>query len=239
MTLSPDGRRLAFRHPLIGSTAVDPATPRSRRSTGHSPAYSTTSWNASLAPGQAAAGRDETVAGLLEEAARRRLRRGDALGAVSALTRAAGLSPGRPTRAAGSPRRPTSAPTPQGCRRTPRTCSRRPGWPTPPGQQSLHAAAASAFLLINGTATSIPPTGCWSGDRGGPTRLRRLRPGPRGSSALLVLLCWYGGDPALWRPLLAFMDRLTPEPPELLGLIIRTFADPAHTEPRGPARLRS
>ncbi|WEP00813.1 hypothetical protein A6P39_042345 (plasmid) [Streptomyces sp. FXJ1.172] len=43
--------------------------------------------------GEAAVGPDETVAALLEEAARRRLRRGDALGAVTAMTRAAGLSP--------------------------------------------------------------------------------------------------------------------------------------------------
>ncbi|MFD0391906.1 hypothetical protein ACFQ3Z_00840 [Streptomyces nogalater] len=27
---------------------------------------------------------------------------------------------------------------------------------------------------------------------------------------LLVLLCWYGGEPALWQPLLTFVDRLTP-----------------------------
>ncbi len=38
------------------------------------------------------------------------------------------------------------------------------------------------------------------------------------------------GDPKLRRPLIAFADRLTPEPPELLWGIIQTFGDR-----RGPA----
>jgi predicted ATPase len=95
VTISADNRRLAFRHPLIGSAVVEPATAAERRRAHQALAgvlgdeLERRAWHL----GEAAVGPDETVAALLEEAARRRLRRGDALGAVTALTRAAGLSP--------------------------------------------------------------------------------------------------------------------------------------------------
>ncbi|WP_320779346.1 AAA family ATPase [Streptomyces sp. CRN 30] len=95
IVISADNRRLSFRHPLIGSAVVEQATAADRRRAHQALAEALEdqperrAWHL----GEAAAGPDETVAALLEEAARRRLRRGDALGAVAALTRAAGLSP--------------------------------------------------------------------------------------------------------------------------------------------------
>ncbi|MGW1599222.1 hypothetical protein ACWCQG_36815, partial [Streptomyces sp. NPDC002343] len=95
VTVSADNRRLSFRHPLIGSAVVELATASERRRTHQALAdvlgdqLERRAWHL----GEAARGPDATVAALLEEAARRRLRRGDALGAVTALTRAAGLSP--------------------------------------------------------------------------------------------------------------------------------------------------
>ncbi|MFD0391905.1 hypothetical protein ACFQ3Z_00835 [Streptomyces nogalater] len=95
MTVSADNRRLSFRHPLIGSAVVEPATASERRRAHQALAdvlgdqLERRAWHL----GEAARGPDAMVAALLEEAARHRLRRGDALGAVTALTRAAGLSP--------------------------------------------------------------------------------------------------------------------------------------------------
>ncbi|MGW1468233.1 ATP-binding protein [Streptomyces sp. NPDC002308] len=240
VTVSADNRRLSFRHPLIGSAVVELATASERRKAHQALAAvlgdqpERRAWHL----GEAAVGPDEEVAALLEHAARRRLRRGDALGAVTALTRAAGLSPA----VADQSRRLAEAAYVgvdsggeledasrllAGARRV-----------HPVGPESLHAAAASAFLLINK-----------DGDIDTAYRLLvgAIEAGGHGYDAsddalvealhLLVLLCWYGGDPELWEPLRGFVDRLTPRPPELLWVVTQTFADPARTGPAVLARL--
>ncbi|MFE7393151.1 hypothetical protein [Streptomyces sp. NPDC057582] len=179
--------------------------------------------------GEAAMGPDETVAALPEEAARRRLRRGDALGAVAALTRAAGLSPST----ADESRRPAEAAyvgVDSGGELDDASrllAGARLVRPTT-GQQSLHAAAASAFLPINrdgdiDTAYRLLVGAIEAGDHGWDASDAALVE----ALHLLVLLCWYGGTPDLFPPLFAFVDRLTPEPPELLWVITRTFSDPS------------
>jgi DNA-binding CsgD family transcriptional regulator len=92
-----DGRthRLTFRHPMIGSAVVALATNAERRSAHDLLAKVWADqpdrrvWHlaeASVAP-------DEHVAALLEQASQRVLRRGDGVGAVNSLMRAADLSP--------------------------------------------------------------------------------------------------------------------------------------------------
>ncbi len=225
VTISAHNRRLSFRHPLIGSAVVELATASERRRAHQALAgvlgdqLERRAWHL----GEAAVGPDETVAALLEEAARRRLRRGDALGALTALTRSAGLS----TNAADESRRlaeaayvgvDSSGELEDASRLLAGARLVHPGT----GQQSLHAAAASAFLLINrdgdiDTAYRLLVGAIESGghdwDASDDALIEALH--------LLVLLCWYGGDPVLWQPLFAFMDRLTPEPPELLWVIPR------------------
>jgi hypothetical protein len=150
VTVSTDNRRLSFRHPLIGSAVGELATAAERRRAHRALAdvlgdrLERRAWHL----GEAAVGPDETIAALLEEAARRRLRRGDALGAVAALTRAAGLSPA----ASEESRRLAEAAyvgvdSSSTLDDAPRLLAGAQAHPT--GQQSLHAAAASAFLLIN------------------------------------------------------------------------------------------
>ncbi|MEE4545836.1 AAA family ATPase [Streptomyces sp. V4-01] len=233
VTVSADNRRLFFRHPLIGAAVVDIATAAERRRAHRALAdalgdqLERRAWHL----GEAAAGPDEEVAALLEEAARSRLRRGDALGAVAALARAAGLSPAAPDE---SRRLAEAAYVGVDSGGELEDASRllagarlvHPGT----GQQSLHAAAASAFLLINrdgdmDTAHRLLVGAIESGDHGYDAHDAALIE----ALHLLVLLCWYGGDPELWRPLLTFVDRLTPEPPELLRVIVQTFGDPART----------
>jgi DNA-binding CsgD family transcriptional regulator len=233
VTVSADNRRLSFRHPLIGAAVVDGATASERRRAHQALAdvlddqLERRAWHL----GEAAVGQDETVAALLEEAARRRLRRGDALGAVSALARAAGLSPAAPDQS----RRLAEAAyvgVDSGGELEDATRLLAGAKLVHPVtvQESLHAAAASAFLLINrdgdvDTAYRLLVGAIESGQHGYDASDDALVE----ALHLLVLLCWYGGDPELWRPLLKFVDRLTPEAPDLLRVVIDTFGDPART----------
>ncbi|MFD6530993.1 ATP-binding protein [Streptomyces sp. NPDC060184] len=241
VTVSADNRRLSFKHPLIGSAVVELATASERRRAHQALAgvlgdqLERRAWHL----GEAAVGPDETVAALLEEAGRHRLRRGDALGAVAALTRAAGLS----ASAADESRRLAEAAyvgvdsggeLDEASRLLAGARLVHPGT----GRESLHAAAASAFLLINrdgdiDTAYRLLVGAIEAGQHGydasDPALVEALH--------LLVLLCWYGGRPELWQPLIAFVDRLTPKPPELLWVITQTFGDPARTGPAALPRL--
>ena len=87
--------RLAFRHPLTRSAVVGLSTSAQRRRAHAALARHLTgepdrrAWHLA----QAATGPDEQVAGLLEQAAQGIRHRGDAVGAVTALLRAADLTP--------------------------------------------------------------------------------------------------------------------------------------------------
>jgi hypothetical protein len=87
--------RVHFRHPLIRATVIELAPPAQRAW-----AHGRLAWvlqhdpvRQALHLAAAAQGTDESVAALLEGAARALLRRGDAVGAFRGLLRAADLSP--------------------------------------------------------------------------------------------------------------------------------------------------
>jgi DNA-binding CsgD family transcriptional regulator len=88
-------RRVTFRHPLIRSAAVEVSTAGQRRRAHRALAavLADQPERRALHLGEACVEPDEEVAGLLDEAARRTLARGDYSGAVAMLTRAAELSP--------------------------------------------------------------------------------------------------------------------------------------------------
>ncbi|MFJ4438002.1 AAA family ATPase [Streptomyces sp. NPDC088923] len=240
VSLSPGARSLSFRHPLIAAAVVDQASLSDCRRAHRALAEvlrdkpERRAWHL----GEAAAGPDEDVATLLEEAARHRSRRGDALGAVTALTRAAGLSPA----AADKSRRLAEAAyigaDAGGELEDASRLLAGARLADAAGRESLHAAAASAFLLINKdgdieTAHRLLVGAIEEGDHGWDASNDAL------VEALhtLLLLCWYGGEPRLWHPLLRALDRLRPEPPELLWVCARTFGDPARTGPAALPRL--
>lgn len=241
--VSTGTRHLSFRHPLIGAAVVAQATSSERRKAHQALADvladrpERRAWHL----GEAASGPDEEVAALLEQGAHLRMRRGDALGAVTALTRSAGLSP----EAGDKSRRLAEAAyigTDAGGELVDATlllAGARAAHPT--GHDSLHAAAASAFLLINkdgdiDTAHRLLVGAIENSDHHGYDASNEALIDALHS---LVLLCWYGGDPKLWEPLLKALDRLTPEPPDLLWTVTQTFGDPARTGPRGLERLGS
>ncbi|MFF5553219.1 helix-turn-helix transcriptional regulator [Streptomyces olivaceoviridis] len=232
IAISAPSRRLSFRHPLIGAAVVAQATAADRRRAHRALAAVLTDQPERRAChlGEAATGPDETVAGLLEQAALLRLARGDALGAVAALTRAAGLSPApadesrRLAQAAyiGADSGGELADASRllaGARRA-----------DPSAGESLYAAAAFALLLINqegdiDTAHRLLAGAIETGGHGWDASDGAL------VEALftLITLCWSSGDPQKWRPLFRALDRLTPGPPDLLWVCAKTVADPART----------
>jgi DNA-binding CsgD family transcriptional regulator len=223
---------LTFRHPLIAAAVVDLATTRERREAHATLAGIFTAdperraWHLS----EAAESPDEQVAIQLAVAAHCMLRRGDAAGAVATLTRAADLTPdpaGRSRRLAeaaylgadaagalGTASRLLSA-----ARHTDRAAG-----------GSLHAAAATVQLLLNGggdveTAhrllVAAIETGEHGYDAGDPALIDALH--------MLLLLCWFTGRPESWLPLHVAIAKLHPAPPDLLRATAAIFGDPART----------
>ena len=145
-------RRLAFRHPLIRSAVVELSTEDECRRAHEQLAGlladqpDRQAWHlaeATMAP-------DEHVAGLLEQVAQRILARGDATGAVAALTRASELSPQRACRSRRSAKAAYIGATVAGELDTASQLldDARRADPDPGG--SLEAAIAASYLLLNG-----------------------------------------------------------------------------------------
>ncbi|POX64359.1 LuxR family transcriptional regulator [Streptomyces sp. Ru62] len=222
--------RVVFRHPLVRSAVVESSTNVERRRVHRRLADFFTrdterrAWHLA----ESAVEPDEAVAALLEEAARRKLHRGDAGGAIASLTRAAHLSP----RAADRGRRLAEAAY-LGADVTGElgTASRlldqaRSFDPSLGG--SLHAAAAAAFILVNGdgivdTAHRLVVSAIENGDHGYDAANTDL------TDALytLLLICWWAGREEFWAPLFDAIDRLVPEPPEIILLMSKAFPDTA------------
>ncbi|GHA65834.1 MULTISPECIES: ATP-binding protein [Streptomyces] len=233
VAISAGSRRLSFRHPLIGFAVVAQASAADRRRAHQGLAAVLTDQPERRAHhlGEATTGPDETVAELLEQAARLRLGRGDALGAMAALTRAAGLSPSsadESRRLAEAAYIGTDAGGGMADASSLLVGARRADPAT--REESLHAAAASALLLINeegdvNTAHRLLVGAIEAGGHGYDASDDAL------VEALftLITLCWYSGDPEKWAPLFRALDRMTPAPPDLLWVCAQTFADPART----------
>ncbi|MGP4020685.1 AAA family ATPase [Saccharopolyspora sp. 5N708] len=225
-------RQVSFRHPLIGSAAVQVSTGRELRWAHRCLAEALVdqperrAWHL----GEACVGADEQVAALLEQAAHAVLQRGDAVRAVASLTRAADLSP----LAADRTRRRAEAAY-IGADATGELGSARQllddAHGVDPGSSgSLHAAAAAVYLLINrdgdvDTAHRLLVGAVEAGEHGYDGQDNAL------VEALhtLLLVCWFGGRPELWEPFYAALERLTPRVPPLLALCSKTFPDPART----------
>jgi DNA-binding NarL/FixJ family response regulator len=224
--------RIAFRHPLIRSTIVTMSTHEERRYA-HLLLADTLqgdderrAWHLAAA----AAGPDEAVAGLLDRVAHRTMFRGDALGAVSALVRAAELSTTTAARGRRLAKAAYVGAEAGGTVDDPKTLLADARRASSDSTGSLHAANAAAFLMLNA-------------DGDVPTAHRLLvgavetaGHGYRADNGALIevmhtllLLSWYAGTPAHWDPFFRALRRLTPAPPGLLALMSRTFADPVRT----------
>ena len=205
ISLDVGGHRLVFRHPLVRATVIEVASAAERRRAHRALAqalgaeHERRAWHLA----QAATGPDEQIAALVEEAAYRRLRRGDATGAIGALIRAADLSPRGPD---ASRRLADAAYVGADVTGELGTASRlladvRRADAEMGEGQSLHAAIASAFLLLSSdgevdTAHQLLVAAI----EGAASRPERDDEGLIEALYTLSLVCHFGGRAELWNP---------------------------------------
>ncbi|WP_260609275.1 helix-turn-helix transcriptional regulator [Streptomyces sp. WAC 01325] len=225
-------QRFVFRHPLIRSAVVEASTIGERR-TAHRELAAVLvehperrAWHL----GESATGPDNDTASLLEEAARLAQRRGDATSAIASLIRAADLSPASSDRGRRLAEAAYIGTESVGELRGASHLLDEARRTSPIAGASLHAATATSLLLINDDgdvlhAYKLLLAAVDAADHGYDS----------GNAALvealyaLLLLCWFAGRRELWEPVVAAIDRLTPEVPDLLWILSRTFPDPART----------
>jgi DNA-binding CsgD family transcriptional regulator len=222
--------RVVFRHPLIRSAVVEMATADQRRHSHRVLAERLAdqperrAWHLA----EAAIEPDEQLAALLQSVAHANLRRGWGVGAISALLRAAELSPAGSDRASrlGEAAYLGSIVTGD-LRDAPRLLqAAREADPREGG--SLAAAVAGSYYLLNA-----------DGDVDTAHRLMvgaiETLPDRRNArdkvliEALytLLLVCFFSGRADMWEPFDAAVRRLAPRPPELLAILSDTLSDPA------------
>ncbi|MDQ1489854.1 MAG: hypothetical protein QOJ23_2368, partial [Actinomycetota bacterium] len=234
--------RVAFHHPLVRSTVVELSTDSERRAAHRGLAEALTdqperhAWHLADATVES----DEHVAGLLEQAGRRALPRGDATGAVAALLRAADLSPRGADR---SRRLAEAAYVGADVAGELRDATRLlvDARQADPGRAgSLQAAVTTAFLLLNGEGDIDTAHRLLTGAIA--TQAGRYDPDDRALVEALYMLCTvcaFGGRPELWEPFHRALARLAPEGSPGLSLCARLFADPARATPAAVDELEA
>ena len=237
-----DDRRgqLRFRHPMIRSSVVERSTLDERRAAhqrlaevladqperrGHHLA------EAAFAP-------DQDVADAVEDGAHRTLQRGDVVGAISRLMRAADLSP---TPAERSRRLADaafigahSAGQLDSSSALLRDARRR----DPTLGETLHAVVATAYLLLNTdgdaeTAHQLLTVAIESALE----EPRQDRDGLAEALFTLVLLCHYAGRTEYWVPFHDAIRRLADAAPTEVLLLAEAFADPLTVSPEALREL--
>ncbi|CAA9351247.1 MAG: hypothetical protein AVDCRST_MAG34-1772 [uncultured Nocardioidaceae bacterium] len=231
VTLDRVGATVQATHPLVRSTVVGLASWSERREAHRALAAANAGSLVRRAQHLAAAavGRDEAVAGLLEESAEELLRRGDGAGAVAALLRSAELSREprkRGRRLAQAAYVGAEVTGDLGGVSSLLAQARRD---VPPAEQSLATATAAAYLLLNG-----------DGDVRTSHRLLVAALQGRGDGEVsdsvrveavftLLWICFFAGHSELWKPFHAELARLGPRAPQSLRLCAATFATPVVT----------
>ncbi|WP_438306746.1 helix-turn-helix transcriptional regulator (plasmid) [Streptomyces sp. HUAS TT11] len=224
--------RIAFRHPLIRSAIVAMSTHEERRRSHVELAEALggdeerRAWHLA----SAAVGPDEVVAELLEVAARKVMRRGDAFAAVAALIRAAELSVTGADRGRRLAEAAYIGAEASGSIDDAKALLSDARQATSESSGSLHVANAAAFLMINGdgdvsTAHRLLVGAIETGDHG----YRAENPALIEALHTLLLLCWYGSAPEYWEPFFEALRKLEPSPPDVLSLVSKTFPDPVRT----------
>ena len=224
--------RLAFRHPLTQAAVVALSDETERRRAHRILAELTAdqpdrkAWHLA----EAATGPDEQVARMLEQVAQRMLQRGDSTGAITALLRAADLSPGGKVR---SRRMAEAAYVGADVTGDLRNVSRlldEARQADPGSSESLQTAMVAAYLLLNGDGDVDTAHRLLVGaienrtdrhDGEEDTLIEALH--------TLALVCFFGGRPELWAPFDAAIARLTPPVPLALAVQSKTFPDPVRT----------
>jgi DNA-binding CsgD family transcriptional regulator len=232
-----DGR-LTFRHPLTRSAVTELSTSGERREAHRALAPYVAPERRAWHLAEATVGHDEEVASLLEETARKVLRRGDAVAAIEGLLRAAEISPAGVDRGRRMAEAAYLGANFLGDLGSAPELLDEVRESDPEHAGSLAGAMAAAYHLLNGV--------------GDVDTAHRLLAGAIETCAdpsdandevlieaifLLFEVCFYGGRAELWEPFDRAVGRLTPGPPELLGLIAKTLEDPARRAAPALGRL--
>jgi len=223
--------RLHFRHPLIRSAIVELSTSTQRRGAhrllagrrANEPARH--AWHLA----EAATGPDEHVAALLQQVAHGNLFRGDSVGAITQLLRAADLSPAGTARSSRLAEAAYLGAIVTGDLRDVPALLDAARAADPQHGGALAGAVAGAYHLLNesgdidsahrllsGAIEALPDPG----DAGNKTLIEALY--------TLLMVCFFAGRPQLWPAFHTAVDRLRPHPPQLLAILSDTFSDPAH-----------
>ena len=222
--------RVSFRHPLIRSAVMELAVDDERRgahlvlAARRADQLERRAWHLA----QACIGPDEQVAALLQEVAHTNLFRGDSVGAISELLRAAELSPDGTDRSSRLAEAAYLGAIVTGDLRDVPALMDAARHADPEHGGSLAGAVAGAYHMLNE-----------SGDVDNAHRLLveaiNALPDPADAhnkvlvEALytLLMVSFFGGRAELWTAFHAAFDRLRPRPPQLLSILARTFSDPA------------
>ncbi|HET6392825.1 MAG TPA: AAA family ATPase [Blastococcus sp.] len=237
-----DDRRgeLAFRHPMIKSVVVERSTHDERRAA-HERLADLFADQPDRRGGhlaEAAFAPDEDIAAAVEAGAHRTLRRGDVVGAISRLLRAAELTPQQADRS----RRLADAAY-IGAHTAGRLDSssellRDAHRRDPTLGETLHAAVATAYLLLNSEGNAETTHRLLTDAIGSALReSHRDRDGLSEALYTLVLVCHYAGRPEYWAPFHEAMDLLGLTAPAEVRLLAETFADPVTASDQALAEL--
>jgi DNA-binding CsgD family transcriptional regulator len=234
--------RVVFRHPLVRAAVVAASTSSERRSAHRALAGELIDqperrvWHLAAACVEP----DQTVSRLLEENAWRVLHRGDAVGAVTALIRAADLAPSRDRRSSLIAQAAYVGAEVTGDLRNVARLLADARRANPAHGESLEAAAAAGYALLNGegdlgTAHRLLVGALDAGKQSHAatptsTGAADVEPGLLGALDALLSLCCWGERAALWPPLLHAIDVRREILPRSLHLRVQVLGDPAHLD---------
>ena len=241
VTVDERSGRMTFRHPLTRSAVVDLST-ADERLRAHALLAERPPDNPERAAwhlAHATVGTNEQVAALLEDAAHEIRGRGDAVGSVLALLRAAELTPAGVQRARRLAQAAYYGAVLTGdLQDVPRLLADARQDEAGLAQSLVSAVAAAHHLLLSG-----------EGDADTAHRLLlgaiEMQPTPydSGDDTLveafynLGWVCYFGGRAALWTPFHLAFARLTAPVPELLELVVGTFGDLPAADPTLVGRI--
>ena len=235
--VDPDGR-LAFRHPLTRSAVTELSTSSERRDAHRALAPHVAPERRAWHLAEATVGCDEAVASLLEETARKVLRRGDAVAAINGLLRAAEMSPAAVDRGRRLAEAVYLGANFLGDLGNAPVLLDAVRASDPVHAGSLAGAMAAAYHLLNGVGDVDTAHRLLVG------AIETCADPSDASNEVLVEaiynlygICFCGGRAELWEPFDRALGRLKPRPPELLELVVATLEDPARRAAPALGRL--
>lgn len=221
-----------FRHPLVRSTVVSLSTGQERRHAHQvlASAYTADGDRAAWHLAAATTMPDEEVASILENAARRAMRRGDAAGAVRTLVRAAELSPDAQQRARRLAEAAYEGADVSGDLRQANELLQDADLLDSGGGRSLEAAVVAAYLHLNGAGDTRTAHRVLVGALQDQRNVAEGHDGLRAEALhTLCEICLYAADPDLWPDFHTVASAMPLDEFPVLHLWAMLMVDPVRT----------